>query len=85
MAAQGWFPEVLDPSGLFYGVFSMNSLTHFGSVPVSMSSREIAELTGKRHDHVVTDCRKLAEFYAETYSPEKAGELVKSTTYEVPQ
>ena len=36
----------------------------FASVPMppaahSMSSREIAELTGKRHDNVLTDCRKM--------------------------
>ena len=48
---------------------------------LTMSSREIAELTGKRHDHVMVDCRKLLDFYAETYSPEKAGEYVKSSTY----
>ncbi|WP_192888367.1 Rha family transcriptional regulator [Paracidovorax avenae] len=54
-----------------------NTLGH----AVTMTSREIAELTGKRHDHVMVDCRKLADFYAETYSPEKAGELVKSSTY----
>lgn len=27
----------------------------------TMSSREIAELTGKRHDHVLADCRKMFE------------------------
>jgi anti-repressor protein len=47
----------------------------------TMTSREIAELTGKRHDNVMADCRKLVEFYAETYSPEKSGELIKSGTY----
>lgn len=28
---------------------------------LTMSSREIAELTGKRHDHVLADCRKMFE------------------------
>ena len=48
---------------------------------LKMSSREIAELTGKRHDNVMADCRTLAAFYAQTYSPEKSGEWVKSSTY----
>ena len=48
---------------------------------LTMSSREIAELTGKRHDNVMADCRTLAAFYAQTYSPEKSGEWVKSRTY----
>ena len=48
---------------------------------LTMSSREIAELTGKRHDNVMADCRTLAAFYAQTYSPEKSGEWVKSSTY----
>ena len=48
---------------------------------LTMSSREIAELCEKRHDNVMADCRKLADFYAQTYSPEKSGEFVKSATY----
>ena len=48
---------------------------------LTMTSREIAELCEKRHDNVMADCRKLADFYAQTYSPEKSGEFVKSTTY----
>ena len=29
-----------------------------------MTSREIAEITGKRHSHIMDDCRKLNSFYA---------------------
>lgn len=59
----------------------MNALMKPNDMPLTMTSREIADLCGKRHDNVMADCRKLADFYAETYSPEKSGELVKSSTY----
>ncbi|MGB3881991.1 MAG: phage regulatory protein/antirepressor Ant [Diaphorobacter nitroreducens] len=59
----------------------MNALMEPNDMPLTMTSREIADLCGKRHDNVMADCRKLADFYAETYSPEKSGELVKSSTY----
>ncbi|MEN5424399.1 phage regulatory protein/antirepressor Ant [Comamonas aquatica] len=59
----------------------MNQLTAAGGMPITMTSREIAELCDKRHDNVMADCRKLADFYAETYSPEKSGQFVKSSTY----
>ena len=38
-----------------------------------MSSREIAEITGKRHDHVLRDCDKLNENYEKLGFP-KIGE-----------
>src|SRR5688500_12456387 len=36
------------------------SLAITGNQPLTISSREIAELTGKRHDNVVADIRKMA-------------------------
>ena len=57
-----------------------SAIMHIPAV-LTMTSREIAELTGKRHDNVMADCRTLAAFYAQTYSPEKSGEWVKSRTY----
>lgn len=54
-----------------------------GSGPLKMSSREIAELTGKRHDNVMADIRKmLIELYGEggllsfqdTYANEQNGQ-----------
>lgn len=59
----------------------MNALMTIGQQAITMTSREIAEICDKRHDHVMVDCRKLADFYAETYSPEKSGQFVKSSTY----
>lgn len=48
---------------------------------VTITSREIAGICGKRHDNVMVDCRKLSDFYAEKYSPEKSGQSIKSSTY----
>lgn len=57
-----------------------SEIMHIPAV-LTMTSREIAELTGKRHTHVMEDCRKLADFYTETYSAEKSAQFVKSSTY----
>lgn len=45
------------------------------------SEEKTSALASKRHDNVMADCRKMASFYAETYSPEKSGQFVKSSTY----
>ena len=37
------------------------SPTSFANTTLSMSTREIAELTGKRHDHVMRDFREMCE------------------------
>ena len=56
-------------------------LTTFNSTVATMSSREIAELTGKRHDHIIVDVEKLFDFYKEVYSPEKSGQLIHRGSY----
>lgn len=61
----------------------MNSIVTMGNA-LTMSSREIAGLTGKRHDNVMSDCKKLADFYSQSYSPEISGEHVKTSTYKDP-
>lgn len=52
-----------------------------GSAPVTMSSREISELTGKRHDHVVRDIEKMITDvgeglpnFGDTYKNEQNGQ-----------
>ncbi len=51
------------------------------SANLTMSSTEVAQLTGKRHDNVMADCGKLLDYYQSIYSPEKSGQLIQSSTY----
>ena len=61
--------------GLFYLKKNIMKLEMFnnGKEDERMSSREIAEITGKRHDHVLRDCDKLNENYEKLGLP-KIGE-----------
>lgn len=52
----------------------MNSVSVINTLK-TMTSREIAELTGKRHDHVMRDARQMLE---EIGSPQNWGELPDS-------
>jgi phage regulator Rha-like protein len=51
--------------------------------PLTMSSREIAELTGKRHDNVMTDIRSMLEDLG-LHAPEFSGTYrnERGNTYE---
>ena len=51
----------------------MNEITTINKIGQTMSSREISELTGKRHDHVLRDCDALNENYEKMGFP-KIGE-----------
>lgn len=50
---------------------------------LTMSSREIAELTGKRHDNVLADIRQMLE-ELEIHSPDFSGEYKDSTGRTLP-
>jgi len=51
------------------------NLTTFNSNVATMSSIEIAELTGKRHDHVIADIRTMLDELG-IQSPEFSGDYI---------
>lgn len=61
----------------------MTLTTLFSETPPTMSSREIAELTGKRHDHVLSDIRKMLDELVLS-SPDFSGEYKDSTGRTLP-
>lgn len=62
----------------------MNSLTpqHFDDI--TMTSREVAELTDKRHDHVLRDVRAMLD-ELEIHSPQIWGQYTDSTGRVLPE
>lgn len=50
---------------------------------LTMSSREIAELTGKRHDHVIVDIRKMLNGLG-LHTPDFSGQYTDSTGCSLP-
>lgn len=60
-----------------------NVISMADGASATMSSREIAELTGKRHDHVMADIRKMLEDIG-IQSPEFSGDYTdgRGRTYE---
>ena len=67
----------------FKGNATMNMLALNASIAQTMSSREIAELTGKRHDHVMTDIQKMLADLS-LHAPEFSGtyQTERGNTYQ---
>ena len=59
------------------------NIVNFGADVRTMTSREIAEITGKRHDHVMTDIRKMLSELGIS-SPDFSGEYKDSTGRTLP-
>ena len=59
------------------------NIVNFGTEAQKMTSREIAELTGKRHDHVLADIRKMLSELGLS-SPDFSGEYKDSTGRTLP-
>ena len=54
------------------------NIVNFGAEVSTMSSREIAELTGKQHNNVMADIRKMLEDL-DLSSPDFSGQYKDST------